>query len=47
MLDELLGGTWLPPGADDDPEYPADAVDEIQALLSDLVDQMVGPAAAR
>jgi hypothetical protein len=34
LLDELLGGTWTTP---DDEDYPHDAVEQMQALLADLV----------
>ncbi len=39
LLDELLGGTWHAPAADDE-DYPHDAVVEIQALLTDLVGEL-------
>jgi len=34
LLDELLGGTWTTP---DDEDYPHEAVEQMQALLDELV----------
>jgi hypothetical protein len=38
--DELLGGHWLPAWSDEDEAYPAEDVEELQALLAQLVQSL-------